>query len=67
MKEQELFQKSGKFQLLLGVSYFFVSLHTLLSGDVVSYPPYIRYVMILIAFYKMSAGSHGIIPNKKKP
>ncbi len=65
MKEQELFQKSGKFQLLLGVSYFFVNLHTLLSGDVVSYPPYIRYVMILIAFYKMSAAVMGLYRTRK--
>lgn len=65
MKEQELFRKSGKFQLLLGVSYFCVSLHTLLAGDVVSYPPYIRYVMIMIAFYKMSSAVMGLYRTRK--
>ena len=65
MKEQELFRKSGKFQLLLGVSYFCVSLHTLLAGDIVSYPPYIRYIMILIAFYKMSAAVMGLYRTRK--
>ena len=65
MKEQELFRKSGKFQFLLGASYFFVSLHTLLVGNIVFYPPYIRYVMILVAFYKISSAVMGLYRTRK--
>ena len=64
-KKQELFHRNGYFQLVLGVSYFFVSLHTLLVGNVVFYPAYIRYVMILIAFGKTGTAVMGLYRMRK--
>ena len=64
-EEYQLFYNSGKFQFLLGISYFFVSIHTLLTGNVVFYPAYIRYVMIVAAFYKTGAAVIGLYNTRK--
>lgn len=64
-QEKELLWKTGILECLIGISYFCVSLHTLLAGDTVSYPAYIRYVMIIIAFGKILFGIYGLIQTKK--
>ena len=65
MQEKELLWKTGRFECMLGVSYFCVSLHTLLAGDTVSYLDYIRYVMIVIAFGKILSAIYGLFQTKK--
>lgn len=56
----KIFGKTGSFLGMIGVSYFGVSLHSLLTGDSVFYPDYVRYVMVLIAFGKIFFGIYGI-------
>lgn len=65
IEEIRLFQKTGAFLIMLGISYFGVSLHSLLTGETISYPPYIRYVMILIAFGKIFFSIYGIYQTSK--
>lgn len=64
-QEKEIFWKTGRFECLIGASYFGVSLHTLLAGDTVSYPEYIRYVMVLVALGKISFGVYGLCQTRR--
>lgn len=64
-QENEIFWKTGRFECLIGVSYFTVSLHTLLAGDTVSYPEYIRYVMVLVALGKIAFGVYGLCQTRR--
>lgn len=53
IQEKIIFQKNGKFQILIGLSYFFVSLHTILAKEIGVYHSYMKYAMAVIAFYKV--------------
>ena len=64
-KELKLFKESGIFQCVIGLSYFFVSLHTLLVGDTVTYPGYMVYLVAIISFAKIGFAVFGYIQTRR--
>lgn len=65
--EKTLFNRSGVFQCLVGISYFFVSLHTLLTGEIIKYPDYLRYVVVIIALGKVIGGIGSVRMSFREP
>lgn len=58
--ERKYLYRSGIFQCLIGVSYFFVSLHSVYKPETTSYPGYLVFIVILISLEKIGCAIWGI-------
>lgn len=63
--EIKVLRYSGRFECLVGISYFCMSLHTLLVKETAHYPEYITYLVVIIAFLKIGFAVHGINISRK--
>lgn len=63
--KRKLAERSGIFMCVIGVSYFGVSLHTLLTKKVAYYPQNLLWVISVITVFKIIFGMYGIVITRK--
>lgn len=60
-----VFRHSGVFICMIGISYLLVSHHMYVSGEGSTYPFYILYGVVAVAFYKISMSIYGIVVSRR--
>lgn len=60
-----VFQRSGIFISMIGVSYFLVCMRMYVSGEGSTYPYFILYGVVAVAFYKVGVSIYGVVVSRR--